>query len=344
MTKTFALNFQSLLPWHQEAWELLQHQRLKQQVPNALLITGVPGVGKHFFAQQWAQSLLCEQPQVQGMACGKCISCRLFQGGTHSDFLQLSSSEEQQTIKIDDIREIIELNQKTTNFGSWKVMILQNAHTLNVYAANALLKTLEEPNDHTCIILITDHPLILPATLRSRCQLMSISTPSSSSALAWLKQITEISSLAKPHDFSNLNLLLALAYGAPFKVLQYMETDELNFREMILKQWLDFCGQRLSVIGLAKQWSAQDLLRLFHHWKSWIIDIIKIQQTGNKENLINQDFMSQFQSIALRINIKELYHFLDELNRYHEALLKNVYHLNACLMIENLLIEWVNSY
>ncbi len=118
-------------------------------------------------AQTFAQALLCTKPN-EGSACGLCKSCLLISAQTHPDYLVLT------TTGIDVIRSVIDFCEQTPQCGDKKIIIIPNTHQMNISASNALLKTLEEPPGNSYFLLLTDVPAALPATLRSRCQLIRL--------------------------------------------------------------------------------------------------------------------------------------------------------------------------
>ena len=159
--------FAQALPWQDKAWRQLTEQFLHQQLPHGLLAAGPKGIGKHEFVWRFVAYLLCMQPTEAG-ACQACDSCKWLKASTHPDLMLLPEPAEgesvRDSIKIDDIRRLQEYSQ-TKGHGA-KVMVLNGADTLTLGAANALLKTLEEPRDGVFLILISDHPSrLLPTSI-----------------------------------------------------------------------------------------------------------------------------------------------------------------------------------
>ena len=198
---------------------------------HALLVQGHPGLGVLPFVLSLAQSWLCEAPgRDTKAACGRCGSCRLVQARLHPD-LQVLMPETQRRehdwplkgdrtdgddakrkpsrqIRIDEVRDTIDAVQRTSARGRGKVVVLQPAEVLNLQAANALLKTLEEPPEGTRLVLATaDASLLLP-TLRSRCQAMTLAPPAAAAAVAWLAG----------QGLPEAEVLLAAAGGLPLEV------------------------------------------------------------------------------------------------------------------------------
>jgi DNA polymerase-3 subunit delta' len=176
------------LPWHQQAWKRL-HQQLQQgQLPHALLLTGVRATGKARLALALARLLLCEAPSG-GLNCGQCHPCELSANGSHGDFRWLQPEEKARVIKIDQVRDLVAFVTKTASFGRRKVVVLSPADSMNTNAANALLKSLEEPTPDTYLVLVCHQLHGVPATIRSRCQILQLPTPAEEESLAWLEQL-----------------------------------------------------------------------------------------------------------------------------------------------------------
>lgn len=192
-----------LLPWQQADWTRFAAQF--DRLPGALLLTGQEGIGKDRFAAFVAQSLLCEQLGAEHAACGQCEACRWFLAGNHPDYRRLAPDTEadegeddgkakakparkQAVIKIDAVREVIDFAQLSAHRGGRRVVVIDPAEALNLAAANALLKILEEPPQDVHFVLVAHRPRRLLATLLSRCRLFALTPPEPVVALDWLAQ------------------------------------------------------------------------------------------------------------------------------------------------------------
>ena len=181
----------STMPWHEEHWSRLQARRERDAMPHALLLCGPAGLGKREFMHRFAQGLLCQQPS-HGEPCGHCRSCLLFAAGTHPDYAVLSyglrkDGVQRSEIVVDQIRELSARLAMASQFGGWQVVCIDPADAMNAAAANALLKTLEEPSPQTLLLLVADAPWRLPQTIRSRCQRIEFHLPARDVALTWLR-------------------------------------------------------------------------------------------------------------------------------------------------------------
>lgn len=156
-----------------KAVSILSRTLLRDRVPSAYLFAGDSGIGKKFTAVNFAKAVNClangevNQQSPATDACDECRSCRKIDAGTHPDFMMVIP--EKGEIRIDDIRAVEEALYFRPHEGRKKVVIVDDADTMNQPAANAFLKTLEEPPAGSLLILIASNPAGLPETIRSRC-------------------------------------------------------------------------------------------------------------------------------------------------------------------------------
>lgn len=151
---------------NQTQFYLLQQAFQQDRLSHAYLLSGIAGLGKTEFAKQFAQFLLCDTNNN----CGNCRSCKQMQANTHPDFIFIAPEEKNHSIKIDQIRELGEKLSRTAHHSGYQVVVISPADAMPVQAANALLKTLEEPTGKVIIFLVDNQKSILPATIMSRCQ------------------------------------------------------------------------------------------------------------------------------------------------------------------------------
>jgi DNA polymerase-3 subunit delta' len=237
--------------WQQEIWQHLSSLADSARLPHALLLAGPAGVGKRRLAQAFAARMLCQSPQATG-ACARCKSCDLLTAGTHPDLMALGPETDAKTektakfIKVDQVREVVDFATKSAQLGGYRVVLIEPAHLLNVQAANALLKTLEEPGRQTLIMLVSSQPLSLPATIRSRCQQIPLRLPSQAEALAWLAPQLANQGIAQ--------LLLGLAEGAPLAALALRDSLWFGERERLLRDLAGLRDGRMGGLTVAQRW------------------------------------------------------------------------------------------
>ncbi len=203
----------SALPWHRPAYDRFYRLLSQDRVPHALLISGSTGSGVENLSALIAGSLLCHVQQ--DLPCGLCEGCRMAQAGSHGDYRWLAPEPGKRALGIDAIRAGVSFIQQTPTFGERKVMVIAPAHAMTVAAANALLKTLEEPPGNGTLLLVSARPGDLPATVRSRCQLVQAPAPSREQALTWLQaqcETTDEAALSDALDAADGEVMTALTW------------------------------------------------------------------------------------------------------------------------------------
>lgn len=153
-----------------KALKIIYGMLTRSRVPSAMLFAGDSGIGKRTAAINFAKALNCQKPlnTIFGPdCCDECASCRSIDAATHPDVKIISSGTEE--IKIEQVREVIEMLSMKALLARYRVIIIDNAEQLNNHAANAFLKTLEEPPEDSLVILVSGAPDSLPDTVRSRC-------------------------------------------------------------------------------------------------------------------------------------------------------------------------------
>lgn len=214
--------FAPLLPWQRQAWQQLTGQFIERRMPHGLLAAGQKGIGKREFVWRFVAYLLCLQKNQYG-ACGHCQSCQWLRAGTHPDLLVLPQGD---SIKIDDIRALQEYSQ--TKGHGVKVIVLDGADTLTLGAANAFLKTLEEPRGGVFLILITDHPSRLLPTIKSRVQTMPLS---------YIDKVEAIDYLSEFMSPKLSKLLLDISDGAVLQAKSLSSAKWFDQRTLWLKTY-----------------------------------------------------------------------------------------------------------
>lgn len=155
------------------------------RLPHALLIHEAPGAGGEWLAAWTARMVLCSNP---GQApCERCTGCQRAAQGQHPDLTRVGPVEGSVQIRIEQVRELSLELALTAHQGGYKVGILSPADSMNRFAANALLKTLEEPPPGTLLVLVASQPSRLPPTILSRCQRVRVRAPERAEAVAWLE-------------------------------------------------------------------------------------------------------------------------------------------------------------
>ncbi|MHB1947285.1 MAG: DNA polymerase III subunit delta' [Gammaproteobacteria bacterium] len=316
----------NIFPWQIQQWQQLIASKQQNRLPHALLLTGVRGLGKKLFALAFARALLC---QVNGdEPCGQCHSCHLLSSQAHPDLLMVEPDG--QMIKIDQIREMVQFVNETAFQNGLRIIIINPANAMNMNAANALLKTLEEPAPNSLMILISDQGLRLPATILSRCQKIIFNKPAPDVAQAWLQT---------QNNSQDPQLLLNLAAGAPLRAKELAENGLFTLRQE-LYQGLDLLAQsKADPLQLAIQCQEQDLTVLLSFMFVWLQDLLRIKLTYGEAELINFDYQPVFVRLAQRFSHAKLLQYLDHVKKIYAHALSSV-NLNRQLVLEELFIYW----
>ncbi|RCU52571.1 hypothetical protein DU002_00955 [Corallincola holothuriorum] len=208
------------MPWLRSAYGTLAQSVAANRLPAAVLLTGVAGIGKRTLADDLASLLICVQPQPTELghlrACGQCKSCQLKDAGNHPDYLFLTANDKG-TITVDAIRELTRVTAQATHQSGRRVIVIVGAEAMNSNAANALLKTLEEPPAGTFIIMTTAVSSRLLPTIISRCQHYPLSA-SPEQATDWLQQ----------HQLNVDFNVLTLLQNAPLALQNFIQSEEYS--------------------------------------------------------------------------------------------------------------------
>ena len=283
-------------------------------------------------ANQFAYSLLCTEPKYNGLSCGHCHHCLLLIAKTHPDFIQLSPDEPGKNITIGQVRNLVTRLTLKPQFDSYRVVIVFPADLMNNSAANAFLKCLEEPTERTVILLITDTPSHLPATIISRCQKLAINNPDKETVITWLSQ--QNSNLIK----TNTDALYNLTQGSPLLALDYLNNDTLKHRNDCFNAWLSIAKKQLHPIIIAENWHKLPEAPLLFWITSWIIDIIKCYYQSKPDWLYNPDLKDSLKMLSLQLEIRKLYQLYDFILISRQQLNTQI---NKQNMFEEILIKWL---
>ncbi|ASJ74866.1 DNA polymerase III subunit delta' [Granulosicoccus antarcticus] len=293
-------------PWLREDGAALMERSRQGRLPHALLLNGIDGIGKRAFAQWLAESLLCRKRTETG-ACGSCESCRQLLAGSHPDFRKLVPEGANATIKVDPVRELVEWLQLTASEGSYRVALLEQADTLNRNAANSLLKTLEEPGDHAVLILSATRTGALPATIRSRCQKITLKMHDRPAAIEWLSQNME----------GAAETALLEAGGGPYAALNMQNKEFQDARELLLKAWKDLFEHKGSVGRISDSLSNLDTSLCLATFSRWAL--LAVKQEANLPAGADPDVSSVISETRHRLSNETWFTIHDRLLQLHRS-------------------------
>jgi DNA polymerase III subunit delta' len=248
------------LPWLRGGLEALRAAHAARRLSHAVLIHASPGIGGDWLAGWIARLVLCPNATAP---CGECVSCRRAQALQHPDLMLVRPEEDSAQIRIEQVRDLSQELSLTSHQGRGKVAIVTPADALNRFAANALLKTLEEPAADTVLVLVASQPSRLPPTVRSRCQLVRVATPSRATSLAWLEKV------AGKGDWS---AVLDTIGEAPL-VAAGLDAGEIAAIRAEVVQGLEQAREgRLDPVATAERWSRSELPLRLGCIESWLTD------------------------------------------------------------------------
>lgn len=294
-----------LYPWQDVLWQ--RWIGLHARLPHAILLKGPPGTGKLDFAMNLARSLLCKKSLGSKFACQDCSSCHWFEQGTHPDFcllipgalsVEMQDADEGQIspilknwsrriaeetlgeqqkkgkkpgkeISVHQVRSLSGFTNLSTHQGGYRVVLVYPAESMNINAANALLKTLEEPPDRMLIILVSHKPQQLLPTIVSRCLMLVASLPSPEVSAAWLQL----------RGHANPEAMLARANFSPLLAVRLTGkiagAEEYSVFLQEIRQ-----PARLDVCTLAEKLQRMEPLHVIHWMQQWCYDLGSAKLAG----------------------------------------------------------------
>jgi len=316
-----------IYPWQKKQWQQVRQQYEQHRLPHALLLTGSPGLGKQAFGKALAALVLCEKPSDQ--ACGQCRQCRLFEHHTHPDYFLIEPQEKSRMIKIDQVRTLIQALTQTPQIAQYQVAILHPLDALNIKAANALLKMLEEPPGNVIFILVADSLGTVPITILSRCQALHFYLEEKTQAAAWLSE-------ALP-EAGQADLLLRLAENAPLMAKMLAEQDVLALRNRLLKKLLAIADQDDNPISDIEAWLKGDISLVLMLLRVLMQDLSKCHLSVSQDKLVNIDCYEEFQRLA-RVYDQACIQSQIASILETERVLKRGIHINPQLALEHIML------
>lgn len=343
----------SIFPWQQSAWQQLQ--KMRARLPHAILFHGAEGIGKTVFAERFAQSMFCEKPLADGHACGECGSCGWFVQHNHPDYRRVrpeilededttdsgdssddsgdskksakSAKAPSKEIKIDQIRALAGFMNVSTHRQGQRVVVLYPAEALNVAAANALLKTLEEPPPNTVFLLISNSLDRLLPTILSRCRKFAMPLPAPQDALDWLQQ----------QGVADADMWLAEQGGAPLTAQAQSQSEgrELinEFLAYLSKPGID------GALKCAERLQKTPVVELLGWQQRWLYDLFSLNMTGTVRYYPR--YQKALAALAARAQTGDLLRALKASNE-RRAIAEHP--LSARLFIEEMLLDYAKIF
>ncbi len=309
--------------WLAPAREQLARMVRLERVPHALLIQDAPGAGGSQLALWTARLLLCVA-RATDRPCGSCAACASVTEDRHPDLTRLGLVEESKQIRIEQARELSADLALASHQGGYKVALIDPADALNWNAANALLKTLEEPPPRTVLILVAQQPSRLPATILSRCQRVRIRAPEREAALQWLNEFVGTG----PWD-----AVLDVIGNAPLLAAGLDPRTVLQVRDETLAGLRDLAARRADAAQLADAWSRSELPLRLTCFENWLTERIRDGLGAGTYSVEMRDGTHPGRTDP-GSNVVRLFELLDPLRNLRAALATPV---NRSLVLESLL-------
>lgn len=326
-------------PWQEHVWARLAE--MGDRLPHALLFHGRPGIGKLHLAEVLARSLLCENRSIEGLACGICSACGWFAAGNHPDYRLIQpealappeedaetaeTSEEgkkkpSKQIKIEQIRALSDFLNVGSHRNGYRVVLIHPAESMNPGAANALLKSLEEPSPGVIFLLVSHQPTRLLATVRSRCHALALSLPARAQSLRWLQEQGSGATAAE----------LAFAGDAPLTAAA-LQNDEAESRRKLFELLSQPAANALTLADFCQRMQPRPVA----DWMlKWTYDLIALASSAKARYNIDQEkALSQVVRTMPVLKLLRFYSALSSMKAVSE------HPLNARLFFDELFIAY----
>jgi len=293
-------------PWLEKSIEHLNAALSASRLPHALMIHEAPGAGGEWLAHWLAAKVLGSREGVQ-----------------HPDLVVIQPVEDSKQIRIEQVRELSDELSLTSHQGGYKVGILSPADTLNRFAANALLKTLEEPSARTLLVLVLTQPSRLPATILSRCQRLTIQAPSRAQSVAWLEAHHQGEAKV------DWNTVLDVVGDAPLLAAKVDAGAVAQFGIEVRRALDEAVAGHLDPVATAERWSKSEPALRLACFETWVTD--RIRKHGLSMEMRSGAHLSSTQEV---LNIRDLFGLLDGVRGLKSTLDTPI---NRSLALESLL-------
>lgn len=325
---------------YSKEWHFLIQMVENGKLPHAILMSGQKGIGKYLFAERFVNYLLCESDKKP---CGKCQGCLWFLKNQHPDFKRVlpailqpeidSKKNPSPYILVEQLRALSDFLCLSTHRQGLRIVLIYPAEAMNINAANAILKSLEEPISNTLFLLITNQKERLLPTIKSRCQELHFQTPNFENALNYL--------IDNKIEKEKATLALSFFSGAPILAETELKNGFLN------KEWLKELlkilnnGAKIDPVLSAKIFDKMlrdkhiDLQRLTDAFQKWLVDLILLKFT-QKNRFFIQSIDTQ-KVLNTRLSTDKILRFYPQFLVKKQQLAQP---LNPKLFLESLFLQY----
>jgi DNA polymerase-3 subunit delta' len=263
--------------WLSTEMAALSSAFVARRLSHAVLVHEAPGAGGDWLAGWLAQLVLCEREQEP--PCGACDGCARARAGQHPDLVWVRPLDESRQIRIEQVRGLIEELALTSHQGRYKVGVLSPADSMNRFAANALLKTLEEPPAQTQLVLVATQPSRLPPTILSRCQRVRVMPPTREEAVEWLE--------ATCGNRADWNVVLDALGEAPMLAAESDPAVVIQVAADVRRTLDEALTGNIDAVGTAERWLKGELPLRLRCVEMWLTEQIK-QRAMRSESLLKE--------------------------------------------------------
>ncbi|WPC74983.1 DNA polymerase III subunit delta' [Vibrio porteresiae] len=310
----------TLYPWLLQPWKTWQQRLQSCTFAHATLVHTQQGLGTDELVAQVAKTLMCTSSDTE--PCGFCHGCELMQSGTHPDYHEVRPEKEGKTITVDQIRQCNRVALESSQLSGYRLMVIEPAEAMSESAANALLKTLEEPPEKCVFVLVCHQINLLLPTIVSRCQTINVAAPTAHQASEWV---------ATQLNQSIPDYAAHLHDNAPLLTLKFVESDGVKQLTTLEQAFIrSISGDVSAAVECAQLVAQEPLVRL-----SWLWYLMSDAQKVHF-GLLAQDALPGAQALAKHLSYNTLY-------RQSEALIQLKEQLRAFtgLNAELLITQWL---
>lgn len=313
---------------HQKNKAILEKSIINEQVRHAYIFTGLNGVGKSFMAKEFAKILLCKE---KNSPCNRCSSCMKMDSNNHPDFMEIFPDGA--SVKINQIRKMQHFISIKPYESKHRIFLIHDSDTMKLAAQNSLLKTLEEPNEYVVIILLVQNIQTLIPTIISRCERINFEPINVGLIKKYLIEEKNIDAL-KAEKVSNISR------GSIGIAKKYLE-NEMTFN--IKEKTIDYLkkilqGDTYSIFLAAEYFKEHKeyVEEMLEFIITWFRDIYILSNTGQEENIINQDDIGILKDFSYYLTDEKIN---DIMNRVIQAKRRLKYNVNIQLELESMLLK-----
>jgi DNA polymerase-3 subunit delta' len=317
---------------HEWAVDLLSGQIARGSLSHAYLFTGPTGVGRRTLALRFARAINCAAPPEPGLACGKCRACRGIAAQEHPDLVVVAAETVGGTLKVEQVRELGRFLSLAPYEARRRVALLLRFEEAQRHAANALLKTLEEPNDRVVLLLTAEGPEQVPQTILSRCQLIRLRPLP-------VREFEERLGPAWGVSPEQARLLAHLSGGRPGIARRFLEDPEAEAARMeVVEQHVRMITENRIIRFRFAEAAAKDRATLrdaLEVWATYWRDVL-IVSAGASTPLTHVDREGEIREVAGQVGVEAARRTLGAIERTRDRIDRNA---NTRLALETLMLE-----